>query len=207
MKKDVNELSEALKKVLDTRLSIKKVDNETGLMSGFIDGIEFALQYRPQSGLRFFTEPDKEELISEIRRILYKAINFREYVGYDLKNGDDWYSVLEWSFIDPMGLAYNLEHKKTKYEVKNVNSYDGGLTVSYSILAHKDRIFVPLPKEQQLTEKSLIDLERKVAKSARRHDAEAALSELYASQSPPCMGGSSSTLENDEEKGQQKIKK
>lgn len=205
MKKDVNELCESLKEVLDTRLNIKKVDNETGVMSGFIDGIEFALLYRPKSGLRFFTEPDKEELISEIRRILYKAINFREYVGYDLKNGDNWYSVLEWSFIDPMGLAYNLEHKKTKYEVKNVNSYDGGLTVSYSILAYKDRIFVPLPKEQQLTEKSLIDLERKVAKSARIHDAEAALSVLYASHSLPCTGESNTI--DDEEKGESYTKK
>ncbi len=205
MKKDVNELCESLKEVLDTRLNIKKVDNETGVMSGFIDGIEFALLYRPKSGLRFFTEPDKEELISEIRRILYRAINFREYVGYDLKNGDNWYSVLEWSFIDPMGLAYNLEHKKTKYEVKNVNSYDGGLTVSYSILANKDRIFVPLPKEQQLTEKSLIDLERKVAKSARIHDAEAALSVLYASRSLPCTGESNTI--DDEEKRESYTKK
>ena len=205
MKKDVKELCEELKEILGDRLDIKTIDNETGVMSGFIDGVEFALQYRPKSGLKFFTEPNKEELINEIRRILYKTIDFEKYVGYDLKCEDNWYSVLEWSFIDPMGLSYNLEHKKTENEIKNVNCYDRGLTVSYSILEYADRIFVPLPKEQQLTEKSLIDLERSVAKSSRIHDVEAVLSEYYASRSLPAMGASSTN--DEDEKGQQKTKK
>ena len=34
-----------------------------------------------------------------------------------------------------------------------------------------EKIFVPLPKEQQLTEKTLIALERRIAKSNRKNEA------------------------------------
>ncbi|MBR3281218.1 MAG: hypothetical protein IKI57_05235 [Clostridia bacterium] len=41
---------------------------------------------------------------------------------------------------------------------------------SYSILARKKKIFVPLPKEQRLTDETLIALERRIARSSRKNE-------------------------------------
>ncbi len=41
---------------------------------------------------------------------------------------------------------------------------------SYSILARKKKLFVPLPKEQRLTDETLIALERRIARSSRKNE-------------------------------------
>ncbi len=52
-----------------------------------------------------------------------------------------------------------------------------GLKMTMGILADPDKYFTPLPKEQQLTEESLIALERRIAKASRKN--EAMLEESY----------------------------
>lgn len=40
----------------------------------------------------------------------------------------------------------------------------------YSLLTEKDKIFVPVPEEQQLTEESLIELERNIIKASIKNE-------------------------------------
>lgn len=40
----------------------------------------------------------------------------------------------------------------------------------YGLLTEKDKIFVPVPEEQKLTEEGLIKLERNITKSARKNE-------------------------------------
>lgn len=52
-----------------------------------------------------------------------------------------------------------------------------------SILARRKKIFVPLPKEQQLTERTLVLLERRIAKSSRKNESMLSQSEELAARS------------------------
>ena len=57
------------------------------------------------------------------------------------------------------------------------------LKMSMSILAREKELFTPLPKEQQLTEESLIKLEQQVIRRARQTEAMLAKSEKIANES------------------------
>lgn len=57
------------------------------------------------------------------------------------------------------------------------------LKMVYSLLTERDKIFVPLPEDQQITEQSLIELEREIAKSVRKNESMLTLSEELAARS------------------------
>ena len=208
MVKDINELFNLLKNELDSKVELVKIDNEKVKVKGKIDDIPFMISFNSKKGLKFVASQElSDTLIDDIRRILLKATGyFHSHVQYDKKKNDKWASVIEWDFKNPDQLLYKYDNNEKLVDIKNVHCYSGGLEVSYSILAYADEIFKPLPKEQQLTEETLIALERLVAKSSRIHDAEARLSEYYASHSLPAMD-SSSMEEEDEEKGNSYTKK
>ena len=60
------------------------------------------------------------------------------------------------------------------------------LKIKNSLLSERDKIFVPLPKEQQLTEESLIELERNLARAGKKNDAVLIESIKIAAESMPC---------------------
>ncbi len=207
MVKDINGLFNLLKNEINSNVELIELDNEKGNMKGKIDDIPFKISFNSKQGLKFITSNEiSEDLLDNVRRVLLKATGyFHSHVQYDKKKNDKWASVIEWDFKDSDKLLFKYDcNEKMPDDIKNVHCYSGGLEVSYSILAYSDEIFKPLPKEQQLTEKTLIDLERLVAKSARIHDVEAVLSEYYASRSLPAMGASST---NDEDEEKRKTKK
>lgn len=57
------------------------------------------------------------------------------------------------------------------------------MKMTMSLLAEKEKRFVPLPKEQQLTEETLIKLERRIAKSVRQNEIMLSQSEELAARS------------------------
>lgn len=54
---------------------------------------------------------------------------------------------------------------------------------SRSILAKRKNMFVPLPKKQRLTDRTLVLLERRIARSVRKNESMLSLSEDYATRS------------------------
>ncbi len=59
-----------------------------------------------------------------------------------------------------------------------------------SFLVDKNKIFVPLPKEQQLTEESLIALERQIIKASQKNDMVLDNSMIIAEHSIRCSDSS-----------------
>ena len=60
------------------------------------------------------------------------------------------------------------------------------LKIVKSLLSERDKIFVPLPKEQQITEESLIEFERQIAASSKKNDLVLIESLRYAEESDVC---------------------
>lgn len=190
MVKDITELYGFLRKGLESEIEVIELDNKAGIMEGNINKDLFTILFNPSLGLKFITTDNMSyDLFDAIRRLLLKATgNFKTHVSYNKQVDDAWVSVIEWNFVDPDELMYKYDCMGNSLKgVKNISCYSGGLQVSYSILAYKDRVFVPLPKKQQLTEETLIALERRIIKAAQKNEEMLEKSYYKAEHMMPCM--------------------
>ena len=195
----ITKLYEKLKEIYGDRIELIDLDeNEVGVLLAKLDGILFEIKYSYCKFLRVITLSENRKVLELLRPILRKLTNdFRKHFGYDYCEDGIETANLMWDFVDPV------EFKRKLLETEGYGRivfYDGGIKAYPSILAQRKKLFKRLPEEQCLTEEKLILLERRIAASARRHDAEAALSEYYALFSHRCMG-------DGEEKGNSYTKK
>ena len=177
----IKKLVEELKEQFGDRLEFSECELEDNVrIEAALDGKEFSILYIDDEYLRVFI-PQKcfKELEEELTPIIKKSLHRPQHVAY---NQNQKIRVLEWDT--------QKSFEKRKKEILNNGPTDhvtfywgnnGTIKSSPSMLAFRhDLIFRPVPKEQRLTEETLILLERRIAKAAAKNEQMLIMSEYYA---------------------------
>lgn len=177
----IKDLVEKLKEKYGDRIVFSKCELEDDIcIEARLDEKAFTILFVDDEYLRVFI-PSKyfDELEKLLTPVIKKSLKRYEHFAY---NKGEKVRVLEWDM--------KKSFEKRKHEILNngpteyvtfywVNS--GTIKSSPSLLAFRHGLlFRPLPKEQRLTEETLIALERRIAKAVRKNEEMLIMSEYYA---------------------------
>jgi hypothetical protein len=184
MVKTVTKLAEKLKEEFGDRLNIVELNDGTGKMLAIFDDIPLEVVYRYGKYLKVSVLPDNRELLEYLRPTFRELTNnFRIHFGFDCYSDGVHTANLMWHFSDPVGFRERLLSSNKYF---NEILYNGGLKGIPSLMAKRNKLFDPLPKEQQITENGLLALERRIAAASRKNEEMLRLSLEYADSSKPC---------------------
>lgn len=177
----IKNLVENLKEVFGERIIFSKYEIEENVcIEAELDEKAFTILFVDNEYVRVFIPKDFfEDLEKLLTPVIKKSLKRYEHFAY---NSGKKTRVLEWD----MKKTFEKRRKQILNEgpTDGVTFYwgnSGTIKSSPSILAFRhELIFKPLPKEQRLTEKTLLDLERRIAKSVRIHEQAEIMSEYYA---------------------------
>ena len=177
----IKKLVEELKEQFGERMEFIECELENDVrIEAALDGKQFSILYIDDEYLRVFIPQEYfKELEEALTPIIKKSLHRAQHVAY---NQNQNIRVLEWD------TKKSFEQRKKEIlnngPTNRVTFYwgsNGGIKSSPSILAFRhDLIFRPVPKEQRLTEETLILLERRIAQATARNEQMLIMSEYYA---------------------------
>lgn len=177
----IKNLVKNLKEEFGDRIIFSKCEFEENVcIEAELDEKAFTILFVDDEYLRVFI-PSKyfDELEKLLTPVIKKSLKRYEHFAY---NKGEKVRVLEWD----MKKTFEKRRKQILNEgpTDGVTFYwgsSGTIKSSPSLLAFRHGLlFIPLPKEQRLTEEKLIALERRIAKAVRKNEEMLIMSEYYA---------------------------
>lgn len=147
------------------------IDDDKVLITGSICNKEFIMTYTDNEFFRIYMARDEINFIEdELMQIIIDDLNIKKHFSYKEKIDDDEIVVMEWDTVS---------YSRRKRDILNhgpftVAFYEGNsghMKMVPGLFAfNHNAMFVPLPEEQRMTEEGLINLERRLARSAYKNE-------------------------------------